>query len=566
MKSDRQSAMSTTLQTALSRRRLVAGMGMALPIALGAGHLVRPESARAQSMETNSVVIGMHEDIEFLNVLYTQGGNSLSSSKLAQRGLLFTDADANWIGELAAEVPTLENGGVSEDGLTITYTLRDGVTWHDGEPVTAVDVKATWEMIMNPDYAVITRFGYDRIGSVEAPDPLTAVVTFDEPFASWPILFDAIIPKHVIEANADDLDTSEAMRQPVGFGPFKIVDWKVGESIEYEAFDGYWQGRPKLDRLFIRILPSVDTLMQAIEAKEIDIAWAMPSSYVTQIRDLESQGIKLVTAPAANAERLVMNADADLAPIFAEKELRQALQHAVNKQQIIDELLNGEGVIGVSEWQGSPWENTEMELYDFNPDTSRQMLDAAGWAVGGDGYREKDGQRLSFRNSTIVGSTTRENVQLLLQQMFKDIGVEMVIDNARDADLFGTWQQGGRWSHGEYDMGLWSHGLRVPDPEVSNRYLCSEIASEENPSGSQWYHYCNPEVDDLLHEQASTFDVEARKALIFQIQEILNEDAYWIYLHSANQIYSAPANLNNFTLHPFQNFYWNPQEWEWAAG
>ena len=245
--------------------------------------------------------------------------------------------------------------------------------------------------------------------------------------------------------------------------------------------------------------------------------------------------------------------------------MRKALQHAVDKQSIIDDLLHGEAVLGVSEWHGSPWENTEMALYEFNPDMSRQMLDELGWAVGADGYREKDGQRLSFRNSTIVGSTTWENIQLLLQQNFMDIGAEMVIDNARTADLFGTWQQGGRWSHGEYDMGLWSHGLRVPDPEVSNRYLCSEIATEENQSGSQWYHYCNPEVDALLIEQASTFDPERRTEIIFQIQEILNEDAYWIWLYAANLIYSAPAALNNFVLHPFQNFYWNPQEWEWAA-
>ena len=114
-------------------------------------------------------------------------------------------------------------------------------------------------------------------------------------------------------------------------------------------------------------------------------------------------------------------------------------------------------------------------------------------------------------------------------------------------------------------MGLWSHGLRVPDPEVSNRYLCSEIASEENPAGSQWYHYCNPEVDELLNEQASTFDPEKRKEIIFQIQEILNEDAYWICLYSApTRSTPRPLHLQNFILHPFQNFYWNPQEWEWA--
>ena len=177
MNSHRQPAMTAALQSQLSRRQLMAGIRVTLPDAIAATHLAKPSTVSAQSMETNSVVIGMHEDIEFLNVLYTQGGNSLSSSKLAQRGLLFTDAEANWVGELATDVPTLENGGVSEDGLTITYKLRDGVTWHDGEPVTSADVKATWEMIMNPDYAVITRFGYDRIGSVDTPDPLTVVVT-----------------------------------------------------------------------------------------------------------------------------------------------------------------------------------------------------------------------------------------------------------------------------------------------------------------------------------------------------------------------------------------------------
>ena len=96
-------------------------------------------------------------------------------------------------------------------------------------------------------------------------------------------------------------------------------------------------------------------------------------------------------------------------------------------------------------------------------------------------------------------------------------------------------------------------------PGGFNRYLCSEIASEENPAGSQWYRYCNPEVDALLNQQAATFDPEERQRLIFQIQEILHDDAYWIWLYSAATIYTAPAALNNFVLHPFANFYWNPQ-------
>ena len=132
MNSCRQSVVTPLCRTNLSRRQLMTSMAIALPVAIGARHLANPAAVRAQSEETNSVVIGMHEDIELLNVLYTQGGNSLSSSKLAQRGLLFTDAESNWVGELATDVPTQENGGVSEDGLTITYKLRDGITWQTG--------------------------------------------------------------------------------------------------------------------------------------------------------------------------------------------------------------------------------------------------------------------------------------------------------------------------------------------------------------------------------------------------------------------------------------------------
>jgi peptide/nickel transport system substrate-binding protein len=203
-------------------------------------------------------------------------------------------------------------------------------------------------------------------------------------------------------------------------------------------------------------------------------------------------------------------------------------------------------------------------VYEYDPERAGQLLDELGWTVGDDGIRQKDGQRLSFSHKTTSGNQLRENVQLLVQQNFLDVGVEMVIENQRTSDLFGTWEQGGQWSRGDYEMGGWSHGLRVPDPEVSNRYLCSEIASEENAAGSQWYRYCNPEVDELLNQQASTFDPEERTQLIFQVQEILNDEAYWIWLYSAATIYTASAALQNFVLHPFANFYWNPQEWSWA--
>ncbi len=510
--------------------------------------------------EPSTVIIGMSEAVEFLNVIYTQGGNALSAAKLAQRGLLFLDEESNWIGELAVEVPSLDNGGVSQDGKTITFHLREGMTFHDDTPVTSADVKATWEMIMNPKNAVITRFGYDKITSIDTPDDYTVVLNFDQPFMSWQTLFDAIVPKHVIEENQDNLDKSEAMRVPVGFGPYKLVEWVTGDYIKYEAFDNYWNGRPKIDYLIIKTYPSVDAQMQAIEAKEIDIAWSIPVTYIPQVQAMEDKGVVLVSSITSGSDRYIMNPSE---PLFQDVNVRRAIHHAIDRQALIDEQLYGYGSVTNSEWGGTAWENTNIEPYEYDVAKCNELMESAGWVMGEDGIRVKDGVRFSFTHLTWSGNLQRENTQLIVQQMLKECGIEMVPAQKPSSELFGGWTQNGVWSHGDYQMGGWSHSLRKPDPEISNRFLCSEIASEENPAGSQWMRYCNPEVDALLNAQASELDTEKRKEILFEIQEILHEDAYHIYLFLGNSNYAVNADLKNFVLHPYANFYFNPEEWEW---
>ncbi len=517
------------------------------------------------------VRLGMNQELEFLNVMYTQGGNSLQASKTAQRGLLFLDEQGNWIGELATEVPSVANGLVSPDGTQITYRLREGVTFHDGTPATSSDVKATWDAIMNPDNTPITRLGYEKIASIDTPDDLTVVVNFAEPFASWKILFDFILPEEVIEANSPGLDESIAMRKPIGFGPFRILEWKPGEFVEYEAFDDYWQGRPAIDKFFIVFYPSTEALLAALEVGEVDIAWGLRAANVPTLLDLQSQGlISLVNAPPAGGERYVMNGDNTQAPVFSDQNVRVALQHAVDKQLLVDNILHGQAEVNVgTEWHGTPWQNRDLVSYDYDPDAARNLLETNGWRdEDGDGIREaygveglEDGTRLSFTHRTTSGVLQREQVQLLVQQMFKEIGAEMVIENRRTAELFGTWDQNGTWSHGDYEMGGWSHGLRVPDPEISNRFLCAEIASEANPGGSQWHRYCNPEVDSLLLAAQTEFDDAERTRLIMEAQRIMHEDAYALYLFATGRHYGVSTRIENFELRPFTLWYGNIHEW-----
>src|SRR5689334_9014387 len=153
----------------------------------------------AQPAGTKIITIGEWQPVSIMNTLMTsEGGNVINGTKLALRGLLFTDENGAPAPELATEVPSLENGGISSDGRTITYRLRSGVTWHDGQPVTAADVQYTWQAIMQPDHNVATRYGYDRIGAVDTPDQQTVVVTFNDPFAPWATLFDVVLPQHIL--------------------------------------------------------------------------------------------------------------------------------------------------------------------------------------------------------------------------------------------------------------------------------------------------------------------------------------------------------------------------------
>jgi len=529
-------------------------------------------TATSEPKEPSVVIIGDPQSLEFLNVMYTQGGNSLLASKLAQRGLLWLDENSNWVGEGAKEVPSVANGGIA--GNSVTYRLREGLTFHDGSPVTADDYKATWEAIMSPDNTPITRRGYNMIESIDTPDDFTLKINFKESYASWPILFDFVFPRHVIEENSPGLDESEAMREPISFGPWKIVEWKPGEYIEYEAFDDYWMGRPKIDRLIWRIIPSSEALVAALEAGEADVARSTPSAYMPQLRELEAQGIITLYPPIGGgrgSERYHMNPGV---PVFQNRNVRLALQHAVDKQLLIDKVLEVDAVIPYpSEWNGNPYCNTDLVDYEFNPDLSRQLLDEVGWRdEDGDGIREahgvgyggiEDGTPLSFVHTTTTESTRRENVQLIIRQLFQDIGVDMKIENRRSSILFTTWDQGGGWAHGDYEMGGWSDGIRTPEPEASERFLCSEIPSEENLGGSQWMRYCNPEVDELLLAQQIELDPVKRKEFLWKAQELIHYDAYSIHLYRTLTDRAVNANLKNFENRPFVSFVGNSHEWSW---
>jgi peptide/nickel transport system substrate-binding protein len=561
MKDTAQMRRSITSHAELSRRALLkSGAGAGLGLA-GFQRASRGRVTAAQAGE-KTISMGMWQPIPTLNTLMTaETGNVVSGSRLVLRGLLSLDAKANPVGFLATEVPTLENGGVSSDGKTITFKLRPGVTWHDGEPVTAEDVKFTWETIMNPDSGVVSRYGYDVIQAIDTPDEGTVVVQFKSPFAPWQTLFDVILPKHVLE-NETDLPNAEFNQMPIGFGPFKISENVQGDHMSFEAFDGYWQGRPKIDRLFIRFFGDATAMLQALKAKETDLAWQVSLSNIPELQQMESQGITTLVVPQPNPEQYAMNRDESQVPLFADQDVRQALSLAVDRQTIIDKLLYGLADVSINPWDQSPWQNENLKPVQYDPDQAKQILDKAGWAPGDDGIRVKDGNRLSFTCGVTSGNQLRENVQLLVQDNFKQIGAEMVIKNNRSDTVFGSWAAGGILARGDYQMHGFSYPLTNPDPDISNRFACDERASDESPTGAQRYRYCNPAIDKLFAQQAQELDPAKRKAIMDQIQEILHGEYSQIFLYDSNHSWGLLTRVKNFTITPFMGFEFNPHEWD----
>ncbi len=536
----------------------------AQPTAPAAGGEGTSTTETADSTGTGGIVTMLSgQNIQAVVVQCTAAGLALTAAKLVQRGLLFYDENDDFTGELALEVPSLTNGGISEDGLTITYTLREGVTWHDGQPVTAADVQFTWNAIMDAKNTVISRYGYDKISAVETPDDYTVVVTFTEVFAAWQILFDAILPKHLLEAQEGDLCQSDFSLMPIGFGPLKFAEWVPSDHITWDANPDYFRGAPKIERFILRFVPSTEAVIQAIRAGEAEIGWGLNEPAIPQLRDLESQGINTIVELIPNSHRYVFNMDPAAAPIFADINVRKAIALAINKQGIVDDLLYGVTEPGTTEWANTFWENTALTPYPYAPEEAMALLAEAGWVDSdGDGIVEKDGQPLSFVHSTYTGDQLLENIQLYVQRNLRDIGIDMQISNVALATAFAAYSAGGTWATGQYEMGGWFHGLRNPDPDLSVRFACWEIPSDENPTGSQWYHYCNPAVDALFEEQALLLDRDARKVVIDEIQQLIYDDYPVIYLYDFTSIYAVKDSLQNFDPTSWGNFYWNIWEWE----
>lgn len=520
-----------------------------------------------------TVTIGLFQEPDNLNPMFAVQTASRVVRDMTLEGLLDADPDGNYVPVLAEEVPTAENGGISEDGLTITYRLRDGVTWSDGHPLTSRDVQFTWEAIMDPGNAVTSTAGYDKIASIDTPDDQTVVITFNELFAPALSLFsipDAVLPAHVLEG--EDIGSSAFNRTPEGSGPFVVTEWNSGDSIVMDRNPNFREeGKPILDRVVFSIIPDQQVGAARIRAGEIDILWNLDESLIPEFQNVE--GIDLQVTPSSNIEYLGLNLndrDDPSAPdaLFGDKQVRDALAMAIDRTPIINDLL-----LGMTEAATSPiglgWAAPQgLELPAYDPEGAKALLEEAGWVDSdGDGVREKDGVPLSMEISTPAGQQVRELTEQILQQQFAEVGAELVINNVPAATLFGSWEENGKLKRGDFDivMDTWGADLD-PDAFLSILFTSEMIPSDAN-NGDGWNFFGidDAELDAAIATGGSTLDLEQRKAAYRVAVERILDAGVYIPLYKRSLIDAFSSRVEGEQPNPWAQFTWNAAEWSVAG-
>lgn len=415
--------------------------------------------------------------------------------------------------------PALEPGGKERPFKAepiIRFTLRDGVRWHDGAPFTSADVAFTCRAIMDEKVASPRRSDFDLVESVGTPDPKSVIVRYKKPFSpallSW---MGAILPEHLL-GKLDPSKWPEAYnRAPVGTGPFKFDSWKTNEFIRLKKNPDYFLGSPWLDSIVFRVLPDPLTLQLAFQTKQVDFWNVSPWA----VKNLEKDPrLDLFSAPGNMYNYIGWNLRR---PMFQDLRVRQALAQAVNVAQMIKHIIYGRGVQSTGIFTPQVWFfNPSVKPLPYDPAAARKLLDEAGWKVGPDGIRVKEGKRFSFTLLANNGNEVRRDIATLVQDDLKQVGIEVKVEIYEWAVLLKRFV-----NKGEFDAIVLGWGLGYDFDQYGIWH-----SSQTHPEELNFIGYKNPEVDHLLTDLRQEYARPEIIRLAGKLQQAIYADQPYLFL------------------------------------
>lgn len=551
-------------------RRLLAGLTLvALCACTRVGQNVATSSNGAGSTESgphpDRLVIATSADPQNLNPALASAEPVLPLSAFLFSYTVRYDDHSNPVPDAVSEIPTIENGDVSKDGLTIRYKLRRNIKWHDGEPLTCRDMAFTWKVMVNPKNNVVTTDGWKDIKDVDCSDPYVAVVHMKKLYAPflqqlWSVNGNGpILPEHLLAKYNDDqgsLNKAPYNSAPIGSGPYKFVAWERSSQVRMEAFPDYFLGKPKIGEVVYKIIPDGNTLATQVQTHEVDLAWNLPPSSLPRLKTVTGE---IIEAPVVYVYQHI---DFNLKrPLFEDVRVRRALAYAIDKSALLDKVQHGLGELTDTIESKTLYPHSYDEnvpKYPYDPAKAKALLEEAGWTPGPDGIRVKNGQRLAFQLSTQTESTVGKAIQEQVQTYWRTVGADAQVKNY-PTPLFFDNSANGVLQGGKYDVAIFSWG-GAADVDAGAIYSAHYFA----PKGQNALFWQNARATQEMDDANLTVDQKRRIADYQVVQDEFAKDVPSIILWYRKDLIAYDARLKGFTATPVITVpFWDPWNYHW---
>ena len=544
------------------------------------------DRASQTNQNSNTLKLLYWQAPTILNPHLSTGFKDAEASRITLEPLASFNNEGELIPFLAAEIPSLENGGVAPDGKSVTWKLKQNVKWSDGQPFTAKDVIFTYNFVTNPEVASVAQGIYEPVSSVEAIDDYTVKVNFKAVNPAWYLVFvgaeGMILPQHVYQNyNGANAREAPANLQPIGTGAYRVVEFKPGDTVIYEANPEFRQVE-QLGFEKVELKGGGDATSAAravLQTSDADFAYNLQVE-AKILQELAATGKgKIVNNFGALVERLVINhTDPNKAtvdgersslqfphPFFSDRKVRQALTFAIDRDTIAQQLY---GVTGkaTANFLVAPQQYVSPNTsYEYNLDRAAKLLDETGWQdTNGDGIRDKNGVKMSVLFQTSV-NPLRQKTQAIIKQSLQSLGIEVELKSI-DASVYFSSDPSSNDTveHFYADLQMYTTGNTNPDPGTYMQfYICEEIPQKANSwQGSNRARYCNDKYDQLWQKSNKELDPKKREKLFIEMNDLLvNEVVVIPLVHRANVV-AFSNDITGYELTSWDRHTWDIMNWK----
>jgi peptide/nickel transport system substrate-binding protein len=486
-----------------------------------------------------------------LNPLLSSQTSEFAIERLFDDLLVTVDEHGRFVPDLAATVPTTANGGISRDGLTIRYRLRDHVRWQDGWPFTSADVKFTFDAIMNPRNNVVSRHGYDDVERVDTPDAHTVVFHLKARFAPFvATVFGesdgpfCLLPVHLL-GKRTTINDAPYNALPIGTGPFRVVRWFRGNRIELVRNDDYFMGRPKLASIVVSFVPDENAEVVQLRTHEIDWAFQVSVNAYRSLQAMPAGDVRSVLTPFNGYEAVIFNAARGPT---SDVRVRRAITWALDKRALVDRLANGAAEPATQDLPPFLWAyDRGLRPTPYDPAGAARLLAAAGY-----GPAHHLALEVAFDQSEAVN----RSLGVQIQSVLAPLGIDVTLRGQLSSVYYASYAENGTLERGRFDLGLnrWISGI---DPDDSAQFTCSNLP----PRGVNPPHFCDPAMDRAQALALTTYGEPERAVAYAQIQRILEREAPQDFLWWPKMIEAVNPDLHGFAPNPVTET-WNA--WTWS--